>query len=225
MTNNFSRFKEVRKRYSDTLPEWIRAYHATGRMYFDPYFLHDLMEFTPIEQLVWGDLREAGLPFYPQLPVLNYFLDFGCPFLRIGIECDGKAWHDYDLDKARDARLAANGWMIFRIEGHECKRSVKYPWSEYTDEVDRAEVKKWYSTTSQGIVEAIRQKYFLTGEGHGQEADRFHIEATLFEHCATPGVIVPKPIERKKIGNPRRMSEFMGEYVALLHERAKRNYG
>ena len=150
--SDFSQFLAIRKAYAKILPSWLEEYEKTGEMRQDPYFMDWI--FTPIEQNVWSDIRSLGLPFYPQIPVLNYFIDFGCPFLKIGIECDGKAWHDHDLDKARDARLAAEGWMIFRIEGHECKRVID-PWEQCVTDGDEEEdfnlVSRYFLTTSEAI--------------------------------------------------------------------------
>lgn len=156
MNTPFRKFLAIRKAYAAVMPEWMDEYEATGSMQQDPYFMD--WEFTPIEQNVWGDIRTMGVPFYPQVPALNYFLDFACPFLKIGIECDGKAWHDYELDKARDARLSADGWMIFRIEGHECKRVIE-PWeeSEYDDKSEL--IQQYFITTSEGVISAIKRRY------------------------------------------------------------------
>jgi len=212
---DFSKFLAIRQAYSELLPEWMGEYEKTGEMRQDPYFMD--WEFTRIERNVWSDIRALGLPFYPQIPVLNYFIDFGCPFLKIGIECDGKAWHDHDLDKARDARLAAEGWMIFRIEGHECVRVVE-PWQEYTDEENPIEVDRYFLATSEGVLRAIKCKYF---GGHADRRYNFMIESTLFEHRSTPET---EPVRRpmtKKTG-PIRLSELIGEHLSLIERRLKR---
>lgn len=210
---DFNKFLEIRRTYAKLLPEWMAEYDRTGEMRQDPYFMD--WEFTPIEQNVWGDIRTLGLPFYPQVPVLNYFIDFGNPFLKIGIECDGKAWHDYDLDRARDARLAAAGWMIFRIEGHECKRVVDiYPEDE---EDDPEAAHRYYSATSEGILTAIKRKYF---DRPGPED--FRIEATLFDHRSTP----ENTIDRRAIvadRGPVLFRDALGGYLDLLVDRMERN--
>lgn len=213
--SDFSRFLAIREAYRDILPEWIARYERTGDMRNDPYFMH--WDFTPIEHNVWSDIRTLGLPFYPQVPVLNFFIDFGNPFLKIGIECDGKAWHDSDLDHARDEKLAAAGWMIFRIEGHECKRVVD-AYQEFEEE-DREQVTKFYQSTSEGVLTAIKRKYF---DGHVPEADEYLIESTLFNHRSTPETFpVRRPLAPSK--GPRRMSEMMDDYMKLLEWRMRRS--
>lgn len=212
--SSFSRFLEIRHQYAQLLPEWMAEYEKTGDMRQDPYFM--AWEFTPIEQNVWSDIRTLGLPFFPQVPVLNYFLDFGNPFLKIGIECDGKAWHDSDLDRARDARLAAAGWMIFRIEGHECVRVVNpCPEDENDDEAERS---RYYMTTSEGVLTAIKRRYF---DAPGPDADSYWIDSTLFNHRSTREF---NPVRREvKDSGPTLFREMMDDYVALLERRMQRN--
>lgn len=215
--SDFKKFLAIRKAYAEQMPEWMADYEAKGELRIDPYFMD--WQFTPIERNVWCDIRTLGLPFVPQVPVLNYFLDFGCPMLKIGIECDGKAWHDHDLDKARDARLAAQGWMIFRIEGHECMRIVE-PWPEYRDEYEEEDtglVQKFFMTTSEGILTAIKRTYF---EDRDDNKYQFEMAATLFEHRSTPETYpVRKPVKPSK---PVSRSQFIEDYLERILARAKR---
>ena len=214
--STFIRFTRIREIYARILPEWMADYQSTGRMHHDPYFMEPLMQFTPIEAAVWRDIRSLGLPFYPQIPALNYFLDFACPMLKIGIECDGKAWHDYDLDRARDARLSGAGWTIFRIEGHECMRGIEQPWEDGVDEYDREQVSKWFMTTSTGILYAIKQFYFTHDKTNFADAHRDLILSTLFEHQSTPFVTEPKRTEPPKEGQPVRVTVLLENYMARL---------
>lgn len=217
--SSFDIFRAIRGFYEQVLPEWMECYEQTGRMAHDPYLMD--WQFSPIESTVWGEIRELGLPFYPQLPVLNYFLDFGNPFLKIGIECDGKAWHDKDLDRARDARLAAAGWMIFRLEGHECHRVVEVP--ECSDDEEELasnwrELEQFYGSSSEGVLRAIRQVYFEDGE---PGKDQFFIRSTLFNHLTTPET---SPVRRPLVAHagPTRFSALMPEYLDLLQARVDR---
>lgn len=71
---------------------------------------------SPIEEHVWSSIRYLGLPFYPQFPVGPYFLDFGDPVRKIGIEVDSRRWHqDEDKDLRRQAEIEAEGWEIHRF--------------------------------------------------------------------------------------------------------------
>lgn len=161
------RFARIREYYRAELPKMMAEYERTGRVHFDPYRLDFTSDMTPIEAAVWSDIRCAGLPFLPQIPALNYFLDFADPFKKIAIECDGKQWHDAEKDAKRDARLADAGWLVYRIPGSECMRMRRRPidlLSEHeqngypTDEairMVRPHAAEWFARTSEGIVEAI----------------------------------------------------------------------
>lgn len=76
---------------------------------------------TPIEELLWSDIRQANAVMYPQFPVAGVFVDFGNPVAKVAIECDGKAYHlDKEKDRARDDMLARIGWTVYRLTGSEC---------------------------------------------------------------------------------------------------------
>ena len=80
----------------------------------DPYWFD--WDFTPIERDLWTDLRCAGVPMYPQVPVGRFFIDFGDPLERIGLEADGRDFHDVVRDRARDEILLREyGWCIYRV--------------------------------------------------------------------------------------------------------------
>lgn len=207
--SNFSEFLAIRAAYAKLLPLWIKEYEETGDMRHDPYFMD--WKFSPIETHVWNEIRTLGLPFYPQIPVLNYFIDFGCPFLKIGIECDGKAWHNAEEDAARDARLAEHGWMIFRIEGHECNRLIE-PWDIYEKDEKLEQIEKYFMTTSEGVLSAIRRKYL------DQDTSKYEylIESTLFEHRSTPETF---PVKRPYTSTGmHRASNYIPTLIAEIFE-------
>ena len=79
---------------------------------------------TPIEENFWADCREADLILYSQYPACGYFIDFANPAAKVGIECDGKAFHvDKERDEYRQGVLERAGWSIFRISGRECNEN------------------------------------------------------------------------------------------------------
>lgn len=89
----------------------------------DPYAIADWMPmFSPIELLAWHDIRELGLPLWPQFPVGRFFVDFGNPVAQVAFECDGAAYHDAAHDAARDRELNAIGWTVYRAPGWLCVR-------------------------------------------------------------------------------------------------------
>ena len=138
----------------------------------DPYFFD--WKFTPIENSLWADIRGNGAPFIPQYPVLDYFIDFANPFLKIGIEADGKQWHNRDKDKIRDERLLDIGWKVFRVTGRETYVDVpdigEAQCDFENDEMSESEylaiVERWLMRTSDGVVRAINHIYVENKPDH-----------------------------------------------------------
>lgn len=129
-----------------------------------PYFLDWTYHRTPIEELAWMDIRSAGLPLYPQLPALQYFLDFADPIQQIAVELDGAAYHDAKRDAVRDTRLLEHGWRTFRIPG---KRSLSSPTdirqlvSDCQNEIEVVEaVAQWGQDWSEGFFWALGFMYY-----------------------------------------------------------------
>lgn len=95
----------------------------------DPYaWEHDAgIVLSPIERMLWIDIRAVGVVLYPQYPVARRFVDFGNPVARVAIECDGAAWHqDPAKDAARQAEIEANGWTVYRITGKGCATDTQH---------------------------------------------------------------------------------------------------
>jgi very-short-patch-repair endonuclease len=84
----------------------------------DPYGVD--VEMTPIERMMWSDIRSLGAVFYPQYPLSGVFVDFANPVAKVAIECDGKSFHNPIKDKFRDEKLVGLGWTIYRISGSDC---------------------------------------------------------------------------------------------------------
>lgn len=86
------------------------------------YSWEPVIRMTPIEAWLWSDIREINAVFYPQWPEAGFFLDFANPVAKVAIECDGRDYHlDRAKDAARDDKLAALGWSVFRITGSDCR--------------------------------------------------------------------------------------------------------
>jgi len=169
------------KGYGERLNAIRRLYEAHAELgenpTEDPYSLelHDF--FTPIEWRLWQDIRGAGrVHMVPQYPVGPYFLDFACPARQVGIEADGKEFHDRERDRRRDQRLFDEfGWKVYRVTGAETYRVRPSPgeWAqEYWDthgmrpgreEVEPA-AREFFLTTSEGVVRALRTHEFNDGD-------------------------------------------------------------
>lgn len=117
--NKWNAIRQHYARYSERIQATPRNEWA-----MDPYMWdmgQHMIFMTPIEENFWADCRDADLILYPQYPACGYFIDFANPAAKVGVECDGRAYH---TDKARDAHrqgvLERSGWTIYRIGGREC---------------------------------------------------------------------------------------------------------
>lgn len=160
------RWSIIREAYEIQMPHILAARARYSRSRTDPYFLD--WDFTPIEFLAWQDVRSMGLPFYPQVPVGKCFLDFGDPHFKIGVELDGKDYHDAKKDRERDENLWERyGWRIFRIPG---RQSFPLKGDQYEKSYE------WYCHTSEGVFWSIDQMYYTgkpsenSQEGHDRLA-------------------------------------------------------
>lgn len=136
--------------------------HIRGTV--DPYFVDWMRDASPIETRAWIDIRGLGTPLYPQFPLFNYFVDFANPYLKVGIEMDGKDWHDPVKDRARDEFLASVGWHIYRITGKEAHKIVEIPDSgeryKYDDHEMDVILEDYFLNTSEGVIAALDRVYF-----------------------------------------------------------------
>jgi very-short-patch-repair endonuclease len=80
---------------------------------------------TDIEILMANELNKYKIDYSYNFQVLNYWIDFAIPELKIGIECDGEYWHkDKAKDKKRDNELSDAGWTMLRFPGKEIHKDV-----------------------------------------------------------------------------------------------------
>lgn len=94
--------------------------------------INDLYCTSPIEDRLYDELKDAGLPTERQYLVreneVGYMLDLAlfCSEGRINIECDGAAYHSTrekaEQDRTRDNVLTAAGWRVLRFSGREISR-------------------------------------------------------------------------------------------------------
>ena len=146
------------------MPQIMEASQDDIRGQIDPYFIDWLLKFTQIEDVAWDAIRSQGVPLYPELPLFNFFVDVGNPRVRVGLELDGKDWHDTEKDRERDELLSQYGWKIFRVKGSETRTPYETPGEliergASSEERDHA-IEHWLLNTCDGVVAAIDYVYF-----------------------------------------------------------------
>lgn len=160
------------KKYFEKLNE-IRTRYKQIKLPCDPYSIYDWDKiWTLIERNVWADIRYIGLPFYPQFPAGKYFIDFADPQAAIGLEVDGKQYHqNIEKDRARQNELEKMGWIIIRLQGWMTFKDREDYFGELEnnrdcyDEEDYQE--KWNefnrlfrSECSEGVLRGVKEKYY-----------------------------------------------------------------
>lgn len=160
-------YDKIREHYLYLTPLIMEMGNTSRSRWIDPYT--NLVDwsgvFSPIELDAWNAIRGIGkCPLYPQYPVGKYFLDFGNPFMKIAIECDGKEYHlDKEKDNRRDYNLKQLGWKIYRIPGSDCRRPVSeeyYDVAYALEERRRSIISEFYRSTIEGLVNALAILYF-----------------------------------------------------------------
>lgn len=184
----------IRQMYMEIMPHiFEQANRTNNKIGINPYFYDWGKIFSPIEELAWNSIRSIGVPLYPQFPVFNYFIDFANPYARIGLELDGKEYHNAEKDRERDIMLYEKfDWKIFRIEGRETMvQSKNYyeiheEYSDFGDEEERNnQIRHWLYNTSDGIIHALQNVYFSMTDDVDREFYEFSIEALQKHSLAT----------------------------------------
>lgn len=176
-SNYFQQLSDLRKFYNINEQAIISCTLNTNG-WFSSNFVnwHEFM--TPIEFAAWQSIRAKGRPIlYPQYPALNYYLDFGDPAQKIGLELDGKKFHDRGKDLIRDNELRKEDWTIYRITGSEMMRNnykdIYDVGEQDLDERDWNSLKDWICGSGDGVIEAIKVVHFkgITGT---EDNERFY---------------------------------------------------
>src|SRR5262245_32579412 len=182
-----ARWEVIRDIYRHWMPEILARSAQDKRAVVYRNFVD--WQFTPIEALAWDTILSLGTPLYPQLPVDRFFLDFGNPYYKVGLELDGADFHNPWSDQERDRRLVQQGWHIFRIRGAESHVS-RYPCENPEEALAEGEL----CDSADAIIAAIDRVYF---RDHSKDW-KWYREAiqVLDRHRLAPFAIEPLPRRR-----------------------------
>lgn len=162
----FSKLRVLRSFYTRHEVDILReGRERPDRHWLMPYLVDWPSFFTPIENDAWCSIRYRGMVMYPQYPVLNYFVDFGNPTLKIAIEVDGRQFHKKEKDIIRDIELLKSGWKVFRITGSEMWKTNYRTYGDIDtsygfEAKDAEDLIYWITKTGDGVIEAIWNRYF-----------------------------------------------------------------
>jgi hypothetical protein len=160
MQNNFFKLiPEIKEHYKYLTPYIMEVGKHNPARWVSPYCVIDWASlFSPIEEMSWYAIRGIGkAPLYLQYPVGKYFTDFGNPFLKIAVECDGIKYHDEERDNLRDEAFEKMGWTVFRITGRDCNNcDENYGMNRDFSPMELGYINSnFYNTTIEGLVKSI----------------------------------------------------------------------
>ena len=99
--------------------------------------LNDLFDESPLEDLLWDELKRRKIPAQRQWPVpmggFKYYLDFAflCNKANLDVETDGDSWHIEKgraaIDNRRNNDIEAQGWHVLRFN----TRQIQEQCAEY----------------------------------------------------------------------------------------------
>lgn len=171
ITDKWGFFRQI---YMESLPYIMERAKVDIVTPINPYPVDWVRHLSPIEFSAWCSIRSHYMALYPQFPVFNSFIDFANPYLRIGVEMDGKEFHDPIKDKTRDEKMWKYGWRIFRIPGKECyvkfkhRDEIEEDFNEnHQDQEQRfSELEQWMTETSDGFFFSLKMVYFKKAVDH-----------------------------------------------------------
>jgi very-short-patch-repair endonuclease len=107
---------------------------TTCRKLFLAQEINDLFDDSPLEDLLWEELKTRQIPAERQWEALIrerlYRLDFAlfCNGGNIDVEADGDMWHNpperVRADKARNNELSSAHWHLLRFNGEEIRERM-----------------------------------------------------------------------------------------------------
>lgn len=117
--------KETRKKIAES----IKKLQKENPKIHPNYILAQKGHTTQIEKLIKDELIRRRLKFETQYRVLNYWVDFAFPNIKLAVECDGGRWHSTEeqilKDKKRDKILTNMGWIVLRFKEKDIINNTK----------------------------------------------------------------------------------------------------
>ena len=150
---------------------------TTHRKLFTASDLNDLFDDSPLEDLLWDQLKrlniQAERQWYLRAANNSYYLDFAlfCENGMINIETDGDRWHNDPArvpeDNRRNNDITSDGWQVLRFNTQQIRKEMaSYCVPRITDTVNKL-----------GGLEMLTdapRKYYSTGDGIVQQMTLFN---------------------------------------------------
>lgn len=157
-------YRLIKKFYILNEPEILKH---QKRNFFKVYATPIWKFMNEVEQHFYVQCMSIGGPaLYPLYFAHGYYLDFAIPYLKIGIEIDGKAFHDAEKDAKRDGDLTEFGWSIIRISASDVLKEQKWlsDIESNFDIMDNRErnlaIERFFSDGCIGLIYALRFNFF-----------------------------------------------------------------
>jgi len=197
ITDKWGFFRQI---YMENICGMLKASEKEIKKWHQVYSVDWVSFFSPIETDTWNSIRcQDSIVLYPQFPLFNYFIDFANPYLKIGLELDGKNYHDPIKDKKRDELLYEYGWKIYRIKGSETYTKFNDIFDVQENEIvgdeRKKELKNWILNTSDGVVFALKVLYFIS---ENEKEDYRKIELFDYEPDETIDIVEYCELSLKK---------------------------
>ena len=138
--------------------------------------LNDLFDESPLEDLLWDELKQRKIPAQRQWTVsmgtFVYHLDFAlfCHAGKLDVETDGDSWHleksRVALDNRRNNDIEAQGWHVLRFNGKQVQEGL----ADYCLPRIQGTINTLGGLTEDGMVP---RKFFEKGGVSGQQLSLF----------------------------------------------------
>ncbi len=161
-------------------PRVIVFIPTTWRKFITADEINDLYDDSPLEDLLWAELKRFKIPAERQWRVevnkKHYYVDFAlfCRKSGIAVETDGDSWHlghpQSMADNQRQNDLTSGGWHILRFNTYQIREEMaSYCIPKVQETINENE----------GLVDdgLVPRKFYTLPTGGGQQLTLFEAEA------------------------------------------------